>query len=136
MHLTGNNFSKYETEIYFFILLSQKYFHIFHQNLILYKDDEPSLYILFIEFANILVEEFNYLEVKQKENIFKNIENMISSNDEYLSEVTATAILETIIIKAENIDNTNKLRNDILNLCGKNSLEYLKNWSKFQGINL
>ena len=136
MHLMENKFLKYEAEIYFFISLSQKYFHSYYENLIYYKDDEPSLYILFIEFANILTEEFNFLELKQKENIFHYIEKMLISNDKYLSEATATGLLETMIIKAENIDKTNNLRTNILDFCLKNSLDYIKNWSKFQNINL
>lgn len=136
MHSMESNFFKYENEIYFFVSLSQKYFHIFHENLVYYKDDEPSLYILFIEFADLFLEEFNSLDLNKKNNIFQHIENMLNSNDEYLSEATATGLLETIIIKAENIDNSNNLRNKILMLFYENSFKYIKQWSEFQGINL
>ncbi|MBP1680945.1 MAG: hypothetical protein H6Q35_1284 [Proteobacteria bacterium] len=135
MHSTEtNDFLKYENEIYFFIKLSQKYFHVYQEHLEYYDDKNPLFNVLFGSFGNMVVSTFNETGEVEKKRIFGFIESMVNSHDEYLSTATATGLIESIVINAENIDKTNVLLYEILSYCGNETKEYIKSWSKYQGI--
>lgn len=135
MHSTeSNSFLKYENEIYFFIKLSQKYFHVYQEHLEYYDQENPLFTVLFGFFGDIIVETFTETSEVEKKRIFGFVESMMNSHDEYLSTVTATGLVESIVINAENIDKTNVFLYEILSYCGNETKEYIKSWSEYQGI--
>lgn len=130
----SNSFLKYENEIYFFIKLSQKYFHVYQEHLEYYDHKNPLFNVLFGSFGGTIVKTFNKTSDVEKKRIFEFIESMVNSHDEYLSTATTTGLVESIVINAENIDTTNVLLYEILSYCGNETKEYIKSWSEYQGI--
>lgn len=100
-------------------------------------DAENQLLIfLFSAFGRIIVKDFDNLLDIDKIRLFQVIESMISSDDKFLSTITATGLLESIVINAENQDKSNKLFLKILKLCHKNTYLYIKEWSAIHDITI
>ncbi|MBN2878924.1 MAG: hypothetical protein JXN65_04770 [Clostridia bacterium] len=131
--MENNDFIKYEDEIYFFIKISQSFFHVYQKHLE-YADEKNSLFtILFGAFGDVIVDKFYNFDKLELKKIFYFIEENI--NDKYLGEIIATGLVESIVINAEKKKHNN-LFLEILDLCGEETYKYIKGWSSVQGIEL
>lgn len=137
MHYGDNNdFIRYEEEIYSFIQISKSFFHVYREHLECADAENQLLIFLFSAFGRIIVKDFDNLLDIDKIRLFQVIESMISSDDKFLSTITATGLLESIVINAENQDKSNKLFLKILKLCHKNTYLYIKEWSAIHDITI
>lgn len=66
MHSMVNDFIKYEKEIYFFITLSQEYFHAYQEHLEYYEHDNPLFLILLSTFGDVIVSTFDKTSNEEK----------------------------------------------------------------------
>ncbi|MEV9615619.1 DUF7674 family protein [Aliarcobacter butzleri] len=137
MHSMENKyFLQYENEIYFFIKISQHYFHLYQEHLEMMEQEDILLTILFGEFGGCIVDDFFEMNKEKRIKIFDYIETMMLSEDEYLNTATATGLVEAIISKAESKDKSNELLIEILTYCKEETMRYIVAWSRMLGIDM
>ncbi len=133
MHSMENDFIKYEEEIYFFIQISQSFFHAYQEHLEYIDQENYLLTLLFGRFGDVIIDEFYKIDKSKIIKIFEFIEYQINSADKYFAIIIATGLVESIVINAENKDKSKKLFLEVLKLCHKNTYLYIKEWSDIHG---
>ena len=91
----GNDLQSYKEIIYAFVSKDKRFFSEYQKELTRNLPLYPSLELLLVDFAAILVENFDQLSEKDKLEIFDLVENNIKSYD-YVGAAFLTGFIETI----------------------------------------
>ena len=91
----GNDLQSHKEIIYAFVSKDKRFFSEYQKELTRNLPLYPSLELLLVDFAAILVENFDQLSEKDKLEIFDLVENNIKSYD-YVGAAFLTSFIETI----------------------------------------
>ena len=91
----GNDLQNHKEIIYAFVSKDKRFFSEYQKELTRNLPLYPSLELLLVDFAAILVENFDQLSEKDKLEIFDLVENNIKSYD-YVGAAFLTGFIETI----------------------------------------
>ena len=91
----GNDLQSHKEIIYAFVSKDKRFFSEYQKELIRNLPLYPSLELLLVDFAVILVENFDQLREQDKLEIFDLVEKNIK-NDDYVSAAFLTGFIETI----------------------------------------
>ena len=91
----GNDLQSHKEIIYAFVSKDKRFFSEYQKELTRNLPLYPSLELLLVDFAAILVENFDQLSEKDKLEIFDLVENNIKSYD-YVGAAFLTGFIETI----------------------------------------
>ena len=91
----GNDLQSHKEIIYAFVSKDKRFFSEYQKELTRNLQLYPSLELLLVDFAVILVENFDQLSEKDKLEIFDLVEKNIKSND-YVGTAFLTGFIETI----------------------------------------
>ncbi|WP_148819607.1 hypothetical protein [Campylobacter concisus] len=91
----GNDLQSHKEIIYAFVSKDKRFFSEYQKELTRNLPLYPSLELLLVDFAVILVENFDQLSEQDKLEIFDLVENNIMNND-YVGTTLLTGFIETI----------------------------------------
>ena len=91
----GNDLQNHKEIIYAFVSKDKRFFSEYQKELTRNLPLYPSLELLLVDFAVILVENFDQLSEQDKLEIFDLVENNIMNND-YVGTTLLTGFIETI----------------------------------------
>ena len=91
----GNDLQSHKEIIYTFVSKDKRFFSEYQKELMRNLPLYPSLELLLVDFAVILVENFDQLSEQDKLEIFDLVENNIMNND-YVGTTLLTGFIETI----------------------------------------
>ena len=123
----GNDLQNHKEIIYAFVSKDKRFFSEYQKELTRNLPLYPSLELLLVDFAVILVENFDQLREQDKLEIFDLVEKNIK-NDDYVSTAFLTGFIETI----QNVSNKEQYKK-IEKYFGKETLsianELIEFWS-------
>ena len=91
----GNDLQSHKEIIYAFVSKDKRFFSEYQKELMRNLPLYPSLELLLVDFAVILVENFDQLSEQDKLEIFSLVENNIMNND-YVGTALLTGFIKTI----------------------------------------
>ena len=124
----GNDLQSHKDIIYAFVSKDKRFFREYQKELTRNLPLYPSLELLLIDFAVILVENFDQLSEQDKLEIFDLVENNIKS-DNYVGAAFLTGFIETI----QNVSNKEQYKK-IEKYFGKETLSLADELIEFWGI--
>ena len=124
----GNDLQSHKEIIYAFVSKDKRFFSEYQKELTRNLPLYPSLELLLIGFAVILVENFDQLREQDKLEIFSLVEKNINSND-YFGTAFLTGFIETI----QNVSNKEQYKK-IEKYFGKETLSLADKLIEFWGI--
>ena len=124
----GNDLQSHKEIIYAFVSKDKRFFREYQKELTRNLPLYPSLELLLIDFAVILVENFDQLSEQDKLEIFDLVENNIKS-DNYVGAAFLTGFIETI----QNVSNKEQYKK-IEKYFGKETLSLADELIEFWGI--
>ena len=124
----GNDLQSHKDIIYAFVSKDKRFFSEYQKELMRNLPLYPSLELLLIGFAVILVENFDQLSEQDKLEIFSLVEKNINSND-YFGTAFLTGFIETI----QNVSNKEQYKK-IEKYFGKETLTLANELIEFWGI--
>lgn len=123
-----SDLQSYKEIIYAFVSKDKRFFSEYQKELTRNLPLYPSLELLLIDFAVILVENFDQLSEQDKLEIFSLVEKNIK-NDNYVSTALLTGFIETI----QNVSNKEQYKK-IEKYFGKETLSLVDKLIEFWGI--
>ena len=114
--------------IYAFVSKDKRFFSEYQKELTRNLPLYPSLWLLFVDFAVIMVENFDQLREQDKQEIFSLVEKNIKSDD-YVGAAFLTGFIETI----QNVSNKEQYKK-IEKYFGKETLSLANELIEFWGI--
>ena len=126
MHLIetseANFIDNYKNDIYIFIELSEKFFYEYLYQVDFMKPDTILPTILFGQFGEIITKNIIDFEYHINKKLFLHIEDMLNRDDEFLSTIVVTGLLEGITssIYSQNIEGK------IIEFSGQKTKKYIK----------
>ncbi len=124
----GNDLQNHKEIIYTFVSKDKRFFSEYQKELTRNLPLYPSLELLLVDFAVILVENFDQLSEQDKLEIFDLVEKNIK-NDNYVGTAFLTGFIETI----QNISNKEQYK-EIEKYFGKETLLIANELIEFLGI--
>ena len=124
----GNDLQSHKEIIYAFVSKDKRFFSEYQKELTRNLPLYPSLELLLVDFAVILVENFDQLSEQDKLKIFDLVENNIMNND-YVGTTLLTGFIETI----QNVSNKEQYKK-IEKYFGKETLSLADKLIEFWGI--
>ena len=124
----GNDLQSHKEIIYAFVSKDKRFFSEYQKELTRNLPLYPSLELLLVDFAVILVENFDQLSEQYKLEIFNLVEKNIK-NDDYISTAFLTGFIETI----QNVSNKEQYKK-IEKYFGKETLSIANELIDFWGI--
>ncbi len=124
----GSDLQSHKEIIYAFVSKDKRFFREYQKELTRNLPLYPSLELLLIDFAVILVENFDQLSEQDKLEIFDLVENNIKS-DNYVGAAFLTGFIETI----QNVSNKEQYKK-IEKYFGKETLSLANELIEFWGI--
>ena len=124
----GNDLQSHKEIIYAFVSKDKRFFSEYQKELIRNLPLYPSLELLLVDFAVILVENFVELSEQDKLEIFSLVEKNIKSDD-YVGTALLTGFIETI----QNVSNKEQYKK-IEKYFGKETLSLANELIEFWGI--
>ena len=124
----GNELQSHKEIIYTFVSKDKRFFSEYQKELTRNLPLYPSLELLLVDFAVILVENFDQLSEQDKLEIFSLVENNIMNND-YVGTALLTGFIKTI----QNVSNKEQYKK-IEKYFGKETLSLADELIEFWGI--
>ena len=124
----GNDLQSHKDIIYAFVSKDKRFFSEYQKELTRNLPLYPSLELLLVDFAVILVENFDQLSEQDKLEIFSLVENNIMNND-YVGTALLTGFIKTI----QNVSNKEQYKK-IEKYFGKETLSLADELIEFWGI--
>ena len=124
----GNDLQSHKEIIYAFVSKDKRFFSEYQKELTRNLPLYPSLELLLVDFAVILVENFDQLSEQDKLEIFSLVENNIMNND-YVGTALLTGFIKTI----QNVSNKEQYKK-IEKYFGNETLSLANELIEFWGI--
>ena len=124
----GNDLQSHKEIIYTFVSKNKRFFSEYQKELTRNLPLYPNLELLLVDFAVILVENFDQLSEQDKLEIFDLVEKNVKSDD-YVSAAFLTGFIETI----QNVSNKEQYKK-VEKYFGKETLSLANELIEFWGI--